>query len=339
MFNTPLYAWSRVVPILLLWNQVQCDFEVCNPGVSTTVYKFMQRNCPFGVLFNHPVISNCLSSTNEPEHFVADLCDESGFEINENDKPYKIQLAFSMNDEAVDIANSCASDGEPTEKCTGATLIEATELILTEPPRDEDDEDPDLTPEEIARQNDPLVKDQTERLFKFMFGLSDNADDEGPNMRLVKILEQSFKIVGKFCETKYVSLDFGEDILRAFLFLVREADISRIIDVPVSEYEEIKEVLDMCENMSPPPFEFKGRSCKTYSHVHAFEKSGQSMRFVRDEFSFQWGKHDIPVDATWGVLSFVHGLCYGTFKIHLNLHHLFQRVVEKLFTPEIVNRW
>ncbi|CAL8113388.1 unnamed protein product [Orchesella dallaii] len=266
MISSTVVAWSRILFILILLDHVESDFEVCNPGVSTEVYKFMETHCPFGVLFNHPITSNCLASTNDPENYIADLCDENGFETNANEKPYKIQLAFGMNDESVDISNSCASDGEPTDKCTGATLVEVTEMLLTEPEIDEDDEEPELTPEEIARQNDPLVKGQTERLFKFMFGLSDDADDEGPNMRLVKILEQSFKIVGKFCDTKYVSLEFGEDILRAFLFLVREADLSRIIDIPVSEYHEIKEVLDMCENMSPT-FSFTGNTCTAKSYV------------------------------------------------------------------------
>ena len=67
----------------------------------------------------------------------------------------------------------------------------------------------------------------------------------------------------------------------------------------------------------------------------------QSPQYVlrRNELSFRWGKYDPPTDATWGVADFVHGLCYGKFKDNVNKHHLYQRAMESIFTPEIVYRW
>lgn len=46
--------------------KIKADFEVCNPGSSTAVYQFIRENCPFGVLFDHPITVTCLASTNYP---------------------------------------------------------------------------------------------------------------------------------------------------------------------------------------------------------------------------------------------------------------------------------
>lgn len=63
------------------------------------------------------------------------------------------------------------------------------------------------------------------------------------------------------------------------------------------------------------------------------------MRYTTDEFTFEKGKYDIAVDATWGVLTFVHGLCFGNYRPQQNYHHYFQREMERLFTEEIMYRW
>lgn len=58
-----------------------------------------------------------------------------------------------------------------------------------------------------------------------------------------------------------------------------------------------------------------------------------------EERSFRWGTYDLVVDAVWSVLTFTHGLCYWTFHELVNSHHVFQRVMESLFTQEILFRW
>lgn len=58
-----------------------------------------------------------------------------------------------------------------------------------------------------------------------------------------------------------------------------------------------------------------------------------------EEDAFHWGAHDVVVDSTWSAVTFVHGLCYGTFNAITNAHHQYQRVMEALFTEEIQYRW
>jgi len=60
----------------------------------------------------------------------------------------------------------------------------------------------------------------------------------------------------------------------------------------------------------------------------------------QDKFSYEYGKYDLPIEGSWAALSFVHGLCYGTFKDYVNYHHLYERAIEKLFNlKEIIYRW
>ncbi len=52
--------------MMIFITETIADFEVCNPGTSTAVYQFIRENCPFGVLFDHPITVTCLASTNYP---------------------------------------------------------------------------------------------------------------------------------------------------------------------------------------------------------------------------------------------------------------------------------
>jgi hypothetical protein len=70
-----------------------------------------------------------------------------------------------------------------------------------------------------------------------------------------------------------------------------------------------------------------------------FTKTGDLIGYERNEFSWSAEKYDIPVDVTWSTMDFVHGLCYGTFREHVNSHHLYQQAIERLFLPEIIYRW
>lgn len=176
-------------------------------------------------------------------------------------------------------------------------------------------------------------------MFKFIVGQISTRDPEGPNFRVVKLLKQSFKILGAYCDRNFVPNKFTNDVLTAFLFLLRDSDLANFKDVGVEDYEMVMNTLLTCERVAREPFKLVGKICKTCSYVRFIEKDGHSMRYTENDFSFTWGRYDLPVDATWGALSFVHGLCYGTFRLSANYHHLFQRVTETLFTPEIVHRW
>jgi len=73
--------------------------------------------------------------------------------------------------------------------------------------------------------------------------------------------------------------------------------------------------------------------------ITSYEKENKVYKYKKNALSYKWGRYDIPVDATWGTVDFVHGLCYGTFKNHVNSHHLYQQAAERLFTREIIYRW
>lgn len=239
----------------------------------------------------------------------------------------------------IDDTASCLNTGY----CEDVEPFNPTVKEFTEPERDDlcdvDHPDANLTQEEEDRRQDARVFNQTERMFKFIVGIIKESRPNGPAFRVVKLLRQSFRILETYSHVDFLPHKFTKDILTAFLFLLRDSDLSNFIDVSVQDYNFIRETLDQCERMSRDPFKLSGQTCKSCSSVHFIEKEGQSSRYVENELSFVWGRHDIPVDATWSALSFVHGLCYGTFRINVNYHHLFQRATETLFTPEIQYRW
>ena len=65
----------------------------------------------------------------------------------------------------------------------------------------------------------------------------------------------------------------------------------------------------------------------------------ETIVYASNEHSFKWGKYDFPLDAVWGVMDFTHGMCYGLFNKDVNSHHVYQRVMERLFTKELLYRW
>lgn len=118
-------------------------------------------------------------------------------------------------------------------------------------------------------RHDPKVYNQTERLFKYMLGLSTGSEhhDELSRTRLVKLIAQCFRILSKFCDTRYVPADFGKDVMKAFIYLFRESDLTSFTDITLEAYEGIKGTLDSCEQ-SPPTFTLIGNGCKTCPNVN-----------------------------------------------------------------------
>lgn len=169
--------------------------------------------------------------------------------------------------------------GEEFDRCSvdldnPESVIEADVSTFTSPKwygcsEDEDDDDDSevpSSPEEEARRKDGPVFNQTERMFKFMLGLAKDVDENGPPLRIVELLKQCFKVLEKFCDTQYVSQDFGKDILKAFLFLLRDSDLSNFKDISVDDYEILKKTLIGCDNLEKP-FTLFGRTCKTCASV------------------------------------------------------------------------
>lgn len=162
---------------------------------------------------------------------------------------------MTIPDLAVDPNDSCF--GVTSEKCDVLSISLATNESLTPPipPSCDPGYYPDLvlTPEEEARRQDPLVFNQTEKLARFMLGLIDDENsDGGPNLRLIKLLKLSFKIFKKFVSSAFIQTEFSNDVLRAFLFLFRESELTNFKDIPVAEYYMIDKMLRKCENMQAP---------------------------------------------------------------------------------------
>lgn len=121
--------------------------------------------------------------------------------------------------------------------------------------------------EEVAKHADARVFNQTERLFHFMVGARKDHRERPNNLRLVQILESCFDILRKYCDTNFVPADFGRDILKAFLFLLRDSDMRSFIDVTNENFEIMKKSLDECIKLKSPRFTLTGRTCKTCSVV------------------------------------------------------------------------
>lgn len=61
-----LYTWVLILGSGYLLHQIAGDFEFCNPGISTHVFRFTVKECPEGVLFELPVLAQCLESPDGP---------------------------------------------------------------------------------------------------------------------------------------------------------------------------------------------------------------------------------------------------------------------------------
>lgn len=152
--------------------------------------------------------------------------------------------------------------GGDSEQC-GGEIIYVNEKILT-PPFEPINFSEEYN--EIEGPSNPEVKSQTARMFKYIVGLLEDPNDHGPNLRIVKLLTQSFQILSRFCDHRFVPEEFSSDVEKAFLFLVRESESYKIKDVSISEYEKIKEALDDCLEHTVP-FKFEGTVCRSETKV------------------------------------------------------------------------
>lgn len=112
------------------------------------------------------------------------------------------------------------------------------------------------------------VRQQTLRLFLYLSGLLADENENMPVIRLIRLLKKSFDILRKYCFAQYVPHDFTKEVLRSFLFLLRESDLAHVKDISVHEFAKINDVLERCLKGSPPnPFYLTGIVCKASSKV------------------------------------------------------------------------
>jgi hypothetical protein len=112
---------------------------------------------------------------------------------------------------------------------------------------------------------DATVYNQTERMFKHLMGFVDA--DEGPStLRIVTLLKKSFEILGKFCDNRFVPMEFGQDVEQAFNFVLAESIHHKIVDVPIEDFRSIDKALNHCLDQRRP-FRFIGSGCKRFATV------------------------------------------------------------------------
>jgi hypothetical protein len=123
-------------------------------------------------------------------------------------------------------------------------------------------------PEPGTGKPDASVDDQTQRLFRHLMGLNDVSTEVKPDSRTITLLKKSFQVVEKFCgNSSFVPKEFTDDILEAYLFLLGEADTSKIVDVPLEDFRKIDKALNDCLNKNKP-LRIKGTLCETKAEVN-----------------------------------------------------------------------
>lgn len=125
--------------------------------------------------------------------------------------------------------------------------------------------------------DDPLVMDQTRRMFKYMLGIigEDSARFKGqeprekkPPLRLVQLLDTTFDIMEKQCDARFVATQFLRDVKNAFYFILSEA-LPNIEDVSIDDYETIDGHLKACLSYDVFLY-FNGTRCRGRSKVRYF---------------------------------------------------------------------
>lgn len=142
---------------------------------------------------------------------------------------------------------------------------------------------------------DPKLIEQTRRMFKFLMDrthdqeisfnddqhLQENPEDsqfeeEGsnllkwrkPQLRLVTLLENSFKIIKKHCDHRFVPHRFLNDVLHGFLFLLSESIQTSVMeDVGQQDFQSIARRLEKCLAYDEA-FHLNGTRCRAKSKVH-----------------------------------------------------------------------
>jgi hypothetical protein len=205
------------------------------------------------------------------------------------------------------ITNTTVAASTPKCEGTEPIIVTSellTEPEIFEGEEEDLEENDALLPGEVpADRADPKVLQQTKRLFRFVMGLKEDDDeneleddlsivgihqdapisskqsnkkkrsiaseeDNGiPPLRLIKLLEMSFRILGKHCDSRYVQNDFKKDVKRAILFLFKESLTTVTVeDVSQDEYDKIMLSLESCW-IHDTPFELEGMRCRTFSNV------------------------------------------------------------------------
>ncbi|ODM97504.1 hypothetical protein Ocin01_09186 [Orchesella cincta] len=308
MWDSRLLLLNLPAIFLLTW-EVRGEVEICTDG-GTHVFQITHDTCPFGFVFLEPQTADCVDPY-------------------DGDLKKQFQVFPALSTDPIEPGNSCKTI--MSSMCTMPIQKVSAHFFRQRP-----DASDFAIADELQDKNYGGMKDQTMRLFEYMFDLGNQEMDE--SLRVVQLLKQTYRIFKKFCDPAFVKTEFYEDVEKAFIFLLNEADSTRVKDISFEEYKIIHSHLQQCEDQRNP-LKFEGRRCATYSLIQRVNKSGEVFTRFHEGNKEAFTKYDVPVEATWGAIDFVHGLCYGTFRDHINSHHLYQQALERIFTNEILFRW
>ncbi|CAG7821995.1 unnamed protein product [Allacma fusca] len=323
--------------LLILPTTVNSYFEFCSNGIR---YIIKYEDCPGGVIFQNAVpISKCFQPITPAtkRNYLETVCNPDTDKLSNQIQYVNTGSDDNENDETCE--SICGGNAVTITKENTKGEIELQNLAGSE----EDDSTPPPVTEDLK------IKNQTLRLFMYMTGNLIDENEGGPLSLspLLNILSQSFSIVRARVDKTFLPEAFLNDIQKAFLFLLRESETTKIKLISKQEVLLIKAALDSCKSGSSPmqPLYFSGRICATSAKVKAYAKAAfggtrnTSALYSPNEYSFRWGYRDLVEEATWAVMDFVHGYCYGGFSVRVNNHHLYQRAMERLFTQELLHRW
>ena len=115
----------------------------------------------------------------------------------------------------------------------------------------------------------PDVQNQTLRLFMYLTGHLIDENDGGPRFRLVELIKQSFNVTAAYISTPFLKPIFFEELLRSFLFLLRESDTGVIRDIGKRVFERLTASLDECQSLAnlENKIHFTGKICQTTAKV------------------------------------------------------------------------
>ncbi len=127
-----------------------------------------------------------------------------------------------------------------------------------------DEEDEEFPAEAVFQPAPQKLIDQTKRMFYFLSHL--NPEPIKSPLRAVALLEKTVELVGTICDPNFLNPIFLNEILRGFLFLLKEQGTERVLDVNDDDFILLTNALDSCA-VAPNPLTLAGETCVAKIHV------------------------------------------------------------------------
>jgi len=119
--------------------------------------------------------------------------------------------------------------------------------------REEEEDTKDESP------SPPELIDQTKRMFYFLANL--NPESVKSEFRAVALMEKTVELVNIICDSGFLNPAFIQEVLRGFLFLLKEQGTEGIGEIENDDFVNLTEALDAC-TVTPNPITFTGLGCQ-----------------------------------------------------------------------------